>query len=138
VADDTEFVVDLGAASEAWFSYSEQMFGPVTWMTRPDGRRQQVNSPERNAAWDAYLHAFMHARGCAQRRSFLAPRSSSALGTLDPSRRTLVANALRFAADQYARDAEITRVGMGASDRVSAKFEQQANDCREIAEAIEP
>jgi hypothetical protein len=53
---------------------------------------------------------------------------------LDPTERTLHANALRVAADQYEHDAKEHQ----KTPRVAARFKEQCDRCRLVADCIEP
>lgn len=55
---------------------------------------------------------------------------------MESTERTLIANALRLAADQYAADAAHNRMSPGGA-RVAQQFDEQASECREIAGVIE-
>lgn len=52
---------------------------------------------------------------------------------INPVDRTTVSDALRIAADQYERDAQAN----AKTPRVAARFQEQCDDCRDIADEIE-
>lgn len=56
-------ILDWGEAMEAWRTYADEHYGECWWETRSDRIRVQKFSPEREAAHDPFIDAFMLARG---------------------------------------------------------------------------
>lgn len=56
-------VKDWSAGVSAWSDYADKTYGECWWVVRSDGIKVQTFTPEREAAYEPFINAWMLARG---------------------------------------------------------------------------